>query len=65
MTRDEEFMTLALEEAKKAIGEGEVPVGAVLVHGGKSWRGGTICASPFAIPRPMRKWSSYGKQLEN
>ncbi|HOJ52524.1 MAG TPA: tRNA adenosine(34) deaminase TadA [Syntrophales bacterium] len=46
MTRDEEFMTLALEEAKKAIGEGEVPVGAVLVHGGEVLaRGHNLCIS--------------------
>lgn len=30
MTRDEEFMLAALEEAKKAADEGEVPVGAVV-----------------------------------
>ncbi len=32
---DEQFMRLALEEAKRAGEEGEVPVGAVLVLGGK------------------------------
>ena len=32
---DEQFMRLALEEAKRAGEEGEVPVGAVLILGGK------------------------------
>jgi tRNA-specific adenosine deaminase 2 len=30
-----EFMILALEEARKAITENEVPVGCVIVHNGK------------------------------
>ena len=33
--QDEEFMRMALEEARRAEEEGEVPVGAVLVSGGK------------------------------
>jgi tRNA(adenine34) deaminase len=33
--RDKEYMKLALEEARIAVGEGEVPVGAVLVKDGK------------------------------
>lgn len=33
--RDEEFMSLALEEARRAFDEGEVPVGAVVVKEGK------------------------------
>ena len=32
---DEAFMRLALEEARVAAGEGEVPVGCVIVHEGK------------------------------
>ncbi len=32
MTRDEEFMTIALEEAALAAAEGETPVGAVVVR---------------------------------
>lgn len=31
----EHWMRIALQEAEKAQGEGEVPVGAVIVHGGK------------------------------
>jgi tRNA(adenine34) deaminase len=34
-SEDEQFMCMALEEAKRAGEEGEVPVGAVLVSGGK------------------------------
>ncbi len=33
MEKDREFMAMALEEAERAAGEGEVPVGAVLVDG--------------------------------
>lgn len=33
MTKDEKFMLLALQEAKAALTEGEVPVGAVIVVG--------------------------------
>ncbi len=33
--RDEKFMRLALAEAQKALGAGEVPVGAVVVRDGK------------------------------
>lgn len=35
MTEDEKFMSLAIEEAKKAEAEGEVPIGAVIVYEGK------------------------------
>lgn len=34
-SEDEKYMRMALEEAKEAFREGEVPVGAVLVMGGK------------------------------
>lgn len=34
MTEDEQFMTAALEECRKAAAAGEVPVGAVLVRDG-------------------------------
>lgn len=34
MRRDEQFMTLALEEAEKALAAGDVPVGAVIVKDG-------------------------------
>lgn len=33
MTKHEAYMHLALEEARKALDEGEIPVGAVLVRG--------------------------------
>lgn len=36
MTCDREFMTFAIEEAKKAADIGEVPVGAVIVKDGKA-----------------------------
>ena len=32
---DRKFMTLALEQAKLSLKEGEVPVGCVFVHEGK------------------------------
>lgn len=35
MNRDHEFMALALEQARKSYEEGGVPVGAVMVEGGK------------------------------
>ena len=35
MTAHERFMRLALEEAKRAAGEGEAPVGAVIVRDGE------------------------------
>ncbi len=35
LTDDEKFMALALEEARLAAGEGEVPIGAVVVHDGE------------------------------
>ena len=35
MEKDEHWMKVAIEEAKKAIDENEVPVGAVIVQGGK------------------------------
>ncbi|MGN1226682.1 MAG: nucleoside deaminase [Candidatus Cryptobacteroides sp.] len=35
MDRDEKYMLLALEEAKAAAAEDEVPVGSVIVHGDK------------------------------
>lgn len=40
MERDEVFMRLALDEARKAAEEGEVPVGAVIVYEGK-----IVCAA--------------------
>ena len=33
LERDIEYMLIALEQAKAAMQQGEVPVGAVLVHG--------------------------------
>jgi tRNA(adenine34) deaminase len=35
MTRDERFMRQALAEARRALREGEVPIGAVAVRGGR------------------------------
>lgn len=47
-SRDEYFMSLALEEAKKAAAAGEVPVGAVVV------RNGEVIAKAFNL-RECRK----------
>ena len=33
--RDEHFMRLALREAERAVEAGDVPIGAVIVHGGE------------------------------
>jgi tRNA(adenine34) deaminase len=33
--RDEHFMRLALREAERALGHGDVPIGCVVVHGGE------------------------------
>ena len=35
MTQDEYYMSLALSEARAAAAEGEVPIGAVVVGGGR------------------------------
>lgn len=35
LTTDEDYMRMALDEARAAAEEGEVPIGAVVVHGGK------------------------------
>jgi len=50
ITRDGYFMQAALGEAQKALDAGEVPVGAVLVHGGKIISRG--CNSPIASCDP-------------
>ena len=42
MERDERFMQLAIEEAKKAEAIGEVPIGCVIVKGDE-----VISISPF------------------
>jgi tRNA(adenine34) deaminase len=49
-SEDEQFMSMALEEARRAGEEGEVPVGAVLVSGGQVIaRGGN---RPIALSDP-------------
>ena len=46
MTDDERFMTAALAEAREAFDAGEIPVGAVVVCGGR------IIGRGHNLPRP-------------
>jgi tRNA(adenine34) deaminase len=57
MDRDEQFMRLALAEAEKAIQEGEVPVGAVVV------RGGEVIASAHNGPVGLNDPSAHAEIL--
>ncbi len=41
---DEDYMRMALEEARLAAEEGEVPIGAVVVHGMSNGEGGEVVA---------------------
>lgn len=49
MMTDEEYMRLAIEEAKKGEEEGEVPIGAVLVSGD-----GTVIAAAHNMKEKLR-----------
>ena len=55
MWTDEEFMKAALEEARLAYKKGEVPVGAVVVSGGRFWRARTILPFSIMIRRRTRR----------
>ena len=57
MDRDEPFMRLALAEAEKALLEGEVPVGAVVV------RGGEVIASAHNGPVGLKDPSAHAEIL--
>ena len=57
MDRDEEFMTLALAEAEKALLAGEVPVGAIVV------RGGEVIASAHNGPVGLKDPSAHAEIL--
>jgi tRNA(adenine34) deaminase len=52
-----EYMALALEEARAAAGEGEVPVGAVIV------REGEVIAAAHNAPRRLRDPSAHAEML--
>ena len=51
----ESYMRLAIAEARRALEEDEVPVGAVIVHADRWLPRRTISASNCEIPRPMPK----------
>jgi tRNA(adenine34) deaminase len=55
--RDETFMRLALAEARKALAQGEVPVGAVVV------RDGAVVASAHNGPVGLRDPSAHAEIL--
>ena len=57
MDRDEQFMTLALAEAEKALLAGEVPVGAVVV------RDGDVIASAHNEPVGLKDPSAHAEIL--
>ena len=52
-----EYMALALEEARAAAGEGEVPVGAVIV------REGEVIAAAHNAPRRLRDPSAHAEMV--
>ena len=58
VSRDDHYMRMALEEARLAASEGEVPVGAVLVHSGeviaRGTTGGSSCKMRCPTPRSRR-----------
>lgn len=73
---DENYMQLALAEARKAYAEGEIPIGAVLVMDGivvaaahnqrESWRDGTAHAEMIVLQEACRKlgrWRLTGSTL--
>ena len=65
MKTHEEYMALALEEARKAAALGEIPIGAVLVHEGEvvarahnmreTWQDGTAHAEIIVIQEGCKK----------
>ena len=76
MKTHEEYMQLALEEARKAAALGEIPIGAVLVHEGEvvarahnmreTWQDGTAHAEIIVIQEGCKKlgrWRLSGCSL--
>ena len=73
MARDEEYMKLAIEEAKKAATLGEVPIGAVIVVNDEvvatghnmreTWNDATAHAEVIAIQNACKKLQGW--RLEN
>lgn len=76
MKTHEEYMELALEEARKAAALGEIPIGAVLVHEGEiiarahnmreTWQDGTAHAEIIVIQEGCKKlgrWRLSGCSL--
>lgn len=53
--RDEQYMRKALIEAEAALGEGEIPIGAVVVCREKSLHAHITLPRRFATLRPMPK----------
>ena len=56
--RDEYFMRLALREAERALEHDDVPIGCVIVHGGRGDRGGAATSASCAATRPPTPRSS-------
>ena len=56
-TRDEYFMAIAMEEARKAYELGEIPIGAILVKIILSFRATTIVVNSIMMQRPMQRSS--------
>ena len=76
MHTHEEYMQLALAEARKAAAMGEIPIGAVLVHEGEviasahnmreTWQDGTAHAEIIVIQEGCKKlgrWRLSGCSL--
>ena len=55
-TRDEYFMAIAMEEARKAYELGEIPIGAILEII-LSFRATTIVVNSIMMQRPMQRSS--------
>ena len=56
-TRDEYFMAIAMEEARKAYELGEIPIGAILVKDNTIIRATTIVVNSIMMQRPMQRSS--------
>ena len=53
---EEKFMEEALELARQAAADGEVPVGCVIVRGERSWAAEETAANAAAMLWHMRRW---------
>ena len=60
-----DFMKLAVEEAKLGLREGGIPIGSVLVKMVESLRGATISVCKRMIRSCTRKLIAFGKQGES